>query len=386
MTGPVFPIQSSYMVTNRAWPKDEWPFSIYPLPPNENLYFVAPGANNANPGQYDWVDPNPSTSMPTEFMQQLDTDIGNVVRNGAHHVTVLIHGLSYVFSSACSLLGFVGQNLAANGYRGLVIGYSWPSYDSASSTLYYASPYSFPPLFDAGTIRDNINGSTNSLLQMLLQVFGLCKKYGAQLNILCHSEGNYMLMLAMYTLANGSDASLSQLASGFIDQVLLVAADINNAALQVPNSNAPDAAQGSSIGSYAKAVTVYWTGADNMLWVSDTWTDYHNPTYWRRLGLHGPNSFDANVFLPNACGLDCSAVVNESNPYTPFDVTVHQSYFYIPQVLQDMAATLEDTPPSAVPHRKGSGNQYQMTLVPPPPTAPLRPLGKRLPKKAPAKA
>jgi hypothetical protein len=63
-----------------------------------------------------------------------------------------------VLSDACKNLGMYGQNLASQGYKGLLIGFSWLSYNSVDSYLYYASPYSFPPTHEYGTIRDNVEG------------------------------------------------------------------------------------------------------------------------------------------------------------------------------------------------------------------------------------
>ena len=45
-------ISNSYMVTNRAYPWEEWSTHIYPLPILDNFYFLAPGANNPNWQQY----------------------------------------------------------------------------------------------------------------------------------------------------------------------------------------------------------------------------------------------------------------------------------------------------------------------------------------------
>jgi hypothetical protein len=195
-----------------------------------------------------------------------------------------------------------------------------------------------------------------------------------------------MLMLAMYALSCNSDPALSQLAGAgrFMDQVLLVAADINNGALEAPKGSPPVTGQGSWIAQYSKTVTVYWSSADTMLPYSDEWINYHNPSFPLRLGLHGPHSFAMGAILPNAYGLDCSLVANGRNPYTPWWITVHASYFYIPQILLDMKQTLSDVSPADVVNRVSTGNQsFQMTCVPSPLTRPFQPRGSRLPKEVP---
>ena len=44
-----------------------------------------------------------------------------------------------------------------------------------------------------GTIRDNINGSVKSFVNLLSMLANICKTNNATLNFICHSEGNYML-------------------------------------------------------------------------------------------------------------------------------------------------------------------------------------------------
>jgi len=359
------PISFSYLVTNRVNPSAKDCQYICPLPSGQNSYFFAKGANNANQAQYHPVDEK-------AFLGTLGEDIQRAIANGGPQVTLVIHGLGYLFSDACTLLGTFGKNLVAQGYKGLLIEFDWPSYDDFESWAYYGRlPYSFPPQNDNATIRDNINGSVKSLAHLLYQILRPCKQYGARLNIVCHSEGNYMLMLALHALVANPDAEFSHLP--LVDQVLMLAGDINNGALQTPNGWA---GQGSWIAKYADAVTIYWSSQDDVLPSSEGWTAYHNPSFPKRLGLHGPNTTAAGTFLRNAYSLDCSLVVNASNPYRPPWITVHASYFYIPQVLLDMRQTLEDTPPSRVVNRSSTGNQsFRMNKVPAPLKSPFEPQG-----------
>jgi esterase/lipase superfamily enzyme len=364
-------IQHSYMVTNRANPTNEQGCkSIYPLPSGKNYWFTAPQANDSTPSDYNPIGAA-SASMPASFQRSLEQDIAAaVVAKGVPQVTLLIHGLAYQFSEACGSLGTVGQNLATMAsFNGLLVGFSWPSYDTYNSINYYGLPYTTfppPPQNTSGTIRGNINGSTSSLLSFLNQLVPLCTSNHAKLNIICHSEGNYMLMLAMNVLAHNL-GQWPHLTKGFIDQTMIVAADINHAALQVANGTA---GQFAPLGNYSKGITIYWSGADSLLPCGETWTTYHNPDYPWRLGLHGPKTNESGTFLSQAIGLDCTAVVNNANGNTPFTVSVHESYFYIPQVLTDMAAIFTDTAPGSVPNRRASGNQsYQMVIVPNSPKA-----------------
>lgn len=380
-------ISSSYMVTNRAWPTWRLGIYIYPVqPPGANFYFLAPGPNNPDLAAYNQIGSSTST-MPPSFQSQLEADIESAVQSGGPEVTVYIHGLAYVLSDACNTLGTFGQNLAAQGYKGLLLGFSWPSYGDTDSILYYSStPYSFPPAGPPyGTIRENINGSTASLLNLLNQLVPLCKKHKARLNLVSHSEGNYMLMLAMYALASNPGA-WPALAGPFLDQVLMLAADINNGALQALQGPPPGAGQGSWIAQSSNTVTVYWSSNDDRLpWSEDHWTKYHNGSFPHRLGLYGLNSNASGVILPNVYGLDCSLVVKFGNKHIPLGKSVHESYFYIPQVLLDMTQTLGDVPPAQVVNRVSTRNQsFQMTRMPEPLQSPFQPRDTRLPKAVPA--
>jgi hypothetical protein len=375
-------ISNSYMITNRANTWDQYAYWTYPVaPPGNNFYFVAPDANNSNSKAYQQIGPGSAGSMPPGFQSQLEADIVAAVQGGGPEVTVYIHGLAYHLCDACETLGHFGAGLAAlpKPYKGLLIGFSWPSYGDYESWKYYGPlPYSFPPTTDSETIRGNINGSTASLLNLLSQLVPLCRKHGARLNLATHSEGNYMLMLAMYVLSSNPGA-WPVLADRFIDQVLMLAADINNGALQTPQNWA---GQGSSIAQYAKTVTVYWSGADDKLPYSDGWPSYHNPSFPKRLGLHGLKSNVRGTILPNVYGLDCSLVAIRKN--TPPAYPVHESYFYIPRILQDMTQTLGDVPPANVAHRDAAGNQqFKMTPVPALLEASFQPSGTGLPKKVP---
>ena len=196
-----------------------------------------------------------------------------------------------------------------------------------------------------------------------------------------------MLMLAMYALSRSSDPAFAELAGAgrFIDQALMVAADINNGALEAPQGAPPLKGQGSWIAQYSKTVTAYWSTADDRLSYSDKWKEYHNPSFPLRLGLRGLNSYASGEIVPNAYGLDCSLVVNGNSPYTPPSVTVHESYFYIPQVLLDMTQTLSDVSPAKVINRISTGNQsFRMTHAPSPMMGSFQPRGTRLPKETPA--
>ena len=255
-------------------------------------------------------------------------------------------------------------------YRGLVVSFDWPSFTELDSDLHYSSlPYSFPPTHTSGTIRGNINGSGAAfvnLLGVLQQIQQSLLPAALQLNVVCHSEGNYMLMVA---------ASLVAGSTPMFGETLLVAADINNGALQ-SSGPSPHTGQGLPISALSKRVTIYYSAHDDVLPKSkDLLFPFHNPSYYHRLGLEGPYSFAAGSLPANTWGIDCSEVITESVittiPQVPHGTTSHSAYFFIPQVLSDWAATLSGADQKAVPNRTANpaapdGQSYVMRLVPPP--------------------
>lgn len=110
-----------------------------------------------------------------------------------------------------------------------------------------------------------------------------------------------------------------------------------------------------------------------------------------RLGLRGQDSFADGALLPNVYGLDCSAVVNpmvlRNTPHVPPFTTTHSAYFYIPQVLADMARTLDGVPPGQVANRRSAGapdgRAYAMVLAADTATGRFKPRGRRLAKEVP---
>jgi hypothetical protein len=170
-----------------------------------------------------------------------------------------------------------------------------------------------------------------------------------------------MLMLGMYALEQaGESANLSQVVS--------LAADINNGALQqTPVDDLTG--QGLSIANNSARVTVYYSSNDTVLAGSElVYELFHNPQYLGRLGLEGPSSYTSGALADNVIGLDCSAVINRQalQEILPPNILLHSAYMYVPQVLADMAATLNGTAADQVPNRVDAGaedgQQFLMQL------------------------
>jgi esterase/lipase superfamily enzyme len=342
------PFNNSYIITARGLPSSTYYLNIAPLPNNELWFYAAPGQYEPDASKYGPIGPV-SQTPPQTFLDALTADLKVAMANGCPQLTVIMHGLGTLFADAVAEMTALGNGLQqyAN-YYGLVISFDWPSYGELDSSIYYSSsPYSFPPTKTSGTVRDNINGTVGAFDTLITMLRQIQSDLEVQINFICHSEGNYMLMLGMTAEASGPPP--------FLSQVLLVAADINNGALQLAGLVA-DTGQGLPISNLSNRVTIYYSKNDDVLPYSQSLLkDYHNPSYPDRLGLGGPYSYDAGTLPSNTWGVDCSQVISNaiigSIPQVPPGTSSHSAYFYIPQVLMDWAATLTGTDEGTVVNR-----------------------------------
>jgi hypothetical protein len=357
----------SFMISNRM------PTLIanatYPIPNGKMDWFLSTAQANDPVADNYQKQGSSSVTAPDSFRQAIYA----ALRSQANpQLTVFIHGLGNLFPSAIWGTSSLGANLVEFAqYPGLVIGFDWPSYDEILSGVYYASngnPYYFPPVATSGTIRDNINGSRSAFANLLAFFDDLRSSIrGLTISVVCHSEGNYMALLGL--LGNTTQ---------YFEHVLMLAADINDGALQMPDSQDKLVGQGNGIVQSGKDVTVYFSGNDDVLPISLYTYEYtyHNPQFGNRLGSAGP-SYNAGQQPANVYSVDCSGPINVSNfrylqskGVIPIDtgggaLSMHTSYLFIPQVLRDMAAVLTGTAPGSITNRRATTNQgaYFMELA-----------------------
>jgi esterase/lipase superfamily enzyme len=365
---------NSYILTTRSQPAATTKSQTFPLPNGALWWYTAPRQYDPEVTAYAPVGSQSSVSPPQSFLTMIESDLQIAIANGFPQLTVLIHGLANLFGDSIAELAALGGGLQQYAqYHGLVISFDWPSYDEIESFLpsnYAPLPYRFPPSATSGSIRGNINGSIQAFGTLIAMLRSLQQRLGVAINTVCHSEGNYMMMLGMHAQPSAPLPILSQ--------VLLAAGDINNGAL-LPSSNSPPyTGQGAAIAALSSQVTLYYSSHDDVLpWAKDFLKIFHNPSYHDRLGLEGPSSYAQ--LLPRACGVDCSAVISKAVikqiPQVPPVTTAHSSYFHIPQVLQDWAQTLQGTAPAKVVNRTpvtGTSNAFVMQFVTPPTPINLR--------------
>ncbi|MCW5893937.1 MAG: alpha/beta hydrolase [bacterium] len=342
------PFAYSYMVTNRATPFATAKDAVVPGAPGSLTFWTASGA-------YQSSDPQSTYTEVTEtvFLERLQADLALAASAGRLHLGLYVHGLGNLFTEALAEAAAFGCALERSGqWPGLLIGFSWPSYDLFDSAYYYASSGPPPPPLTpqtSGTIRDNVLGSRQSfdaLVQLLGSRVVAPSATPVTLSFLTHSEGNYMLMTGL--------AALTQPAQ--VDRCLMLAADVSAVSLQ-------SGEQGAAIAATCAEVTVYYSGADETLGSSNyEFFPYHRSDYPTRLGLIGPyyGFLPPKALAPNVVGLDCSSVTVA--PAVASIIDVHSSYRTVPAILRDQAETM-----LSLPHPKRhaiSGTSQGFTLAP----------------------
>lgn len=319
------PFSYSYMVTNRAMPFETDEKNTVPAAPGDLIYYNADGPYQGKNVETNYLEVDAAT-----FYSRLRADLAKAKFGGDTHLALYVHGLGNTFSGALTEAAQFGCKLANDAsYPGLVIGYSWPSYDIHDSLLNYATIAPPPPPLmpqRSGSIRDNILGSRtsfNNLLneiqtEVVAQVSGTTK-----FSFLSHSEGNYMALVGMAT----------QTASLQINQCLLLAADISAVSLQ-------ETQQGQNLASLCDHVSVYYSGADADLVTSNyEYFDDHLENFPTRLGHIGPYYYpNPSPLHSNVVGIDCSEVTVA--PAVASIIHVHTSYRFIPEILMDLTETM----------------------------------------------
>lgn len=189
----------SYMITNRATPFASDLSQIVPAAPGDLSYFTAAGAYQSSSPQTTYQEVTEAV-----FLSRLAADLARTTANGQQQLGLYIHGLGNLLTDAMTETAQFGCSLAqSGGWTGLLIGFSWPSYDLLESGLFYAtSGPPLPPLDPqrSGSIRDNILGSRTSfasLLNLLQSKIVATSTTPVALSLLTHSEGNYMLMAGL---------------------------------------------------------------------------------------------------------------------------------------------------------------------------------------------
>jgi esterase/lipase superfamily enzyme len=315
------------MVTNQSDPFASRRAEITPAAPGDLSFYTADGPYQAN-----HVTTNYKEVSREMFFSRLKADLAHTASDGVQHLGLHVHGLANLFPTALTANAQFGCRLAKDGgYPGLIIGFSWPSYNAHNSFRFYATKKPPPPPLTPqpmGSIRDNILGSRTSFKTLLeaiqTEVLAALTDPPVHFSLLTHSEGNYMGMVGLSTL----DAAMS------INHCLMLGADISAVSLQ-------ENQQGQAISDTCQGVTVYNSGADPQLAFSGyEYFKYHLIDFPIRLGSIGPfYHYPAPLALnTNVTGVDCSSVT--VTPAVSAWWNIHPSYRVVPEILEDLTETM----------------------------------------------
>jgi alpha/beta hydrolase family protein DUF900 len=390
----------SYILTTRQQP-GAGDADLTVLPNGKMFFCEAAGSYVQDPQAYQVTDGPATPCLGTlsesqsrekpsaAFLQHLEDDLKLTVGETKTALLVLyVHGLSVSFLDAITLaaqfgLHFQGQHSDNNNvgttectqtplpkdcilcpqdarkalFPGLLISFDWPSFTvEGQSILDQLLTLEF--VLAPQTLRDTRQRATDSapafaniIEHVLLPLRQRLESTGVQLQItvIAHSEGNYML-------TQGAQAATQRGLKKVFKDVVLLAADINSAALN-PGKG------GEAILDIGKKVTTYYSTSDPVLVLTSyLWADLHDPQFNARLGLAGPYSkfsqvtgIDAtqatNRIRPAITDLaisdfiSCAAPQSSDNPTSPVIVGLqsqHEAYRCVAETLDDLTMTMMD--------------------------------------------
>ncbi len=247
------------------------------------------------------------------------------------HVCFLIHGYNNGFADAAQLYRGMCQRLFSGPESlGLCISLDWPS---LGSILGYE-----PDRAHARTVAADVATVFDALHQWLLgkqrqtadDPAQACK---AKVSIIAHSMGNYVTQKALSTVWKRNNQPLSV---SLINQLIMVAADIDN---DVFDTTGEDATDGEAVINLSYRVTALFSGRDDVLGASAGLKHFGT----RRLGRSGladrPPIASDGTKRDNAWDVDCSSFFPDSVK----GMSVHGAYFVTDGTIQLMRGILEGT-------------------------------------------
>jgi hypothetical protein len=240
------------------------------------------------------------------------------------HVTLLVHGYNVDWTSAAGTY----QNLCSSLYTGsnslgICISFDWPSCGSVVDYL--------PDRAHAVACAPDLADLLSELYDWMVvkqqaaidNPANACK---AKVSLIAHSMGNYLLQKAM---ASAWTRKNKPLLASLLNQLIMVAADVDNDLFQ-PGSE--DATDGNALANLSYRITALYSGRDAVLGASAGLKHFGT----RRLGRSGL-AVDPPTGADNVWDNDCSG-------FFPKDVEpflIHGAYFYHPGTLTLMRQVLK---------------------------------------------
>lgn len=242
-------------------------------------------------------------------------DLSALATSGAVNLLIFIHGFDTTWPEIQCLGGaWMTRLRTTGGYNGVQVIFDWPSGHDALD------------FFGAmERARETASESLGKLVSFLNEVTGdpTLQNVTVSLQLLCHSMGNYVLQQGA---DNFPDRSISR--------TCLVAAMLDYTAF---NTSRPTKTQGAAVSAASNQVSCYYSSYDDVLGLTFVAGWLH------QLGKDGPWSYTDSL-ASGFVGLNCSAVVNTTNQKAFGAKQTHTAYFYIPETLMDMAASLMGEP------------------------------------------
>jgi esterase/lipase superfamily enzyme len=311
-----------YMITNRSYDSGTFGTTV-----GDQLYLlmapVSDPTNFAITSQSDWL-------------SAIAADLKGLSSEGRDRwATLFVHGFGVSFEKATTeVFPTYFTNIESkqpSAYPGVFIGFDWPSdveFKTALANASQTGQQSFP-----------------QLLPLLQTIVAFPDFPQVALNLICHSMGNYVMWEGATAFPSGRNP--------IFKQILLVAAMLDSTAFNSPTSATPCA----DICNVTQRVTVYYSSHDDVLPLAQDILGYP------QLGITGP-TYDSTL-LPKVIGLDCSNVVDKANAEKYNSPKIHTSYFYIPEVLEDIALTSRQRPANDIWWRAAiSGTSFGFTMEP----------------------
>lgn len=199
----------------------------------------------------DGIKPQPEHEIPVSTWVQEVRDLADGIADSrvceGGDVLVLVHGYNNTLETIARRQRYLTEDLAAEGYKGLVISFDWPC---ADSTLNYLEDR-----WDAAQVADQ-------LVTKGIQLIARGQAGGCETNIhlLGHSTGAYLIMEAC-SQAQKKGSLFKQ--DWRIGQVAFIGGDVS------ANSLAADSVWGGPLFEHALRITNYSNPYDSVLAVSN---------------------------------------------------------------------------------------------------------------------
>jgi esterase/lipase superfamily enzyme len=286
------------------------------------------GTNRNKSGPTFWVSDNDDTSQITNWQRLpfaqfrkalIDAcdqfpDLPQEQHEEEKHVALLIHGYNNPWPGSVGLYRTVaGKLFSGPDGLGICVLLTWPS---------KGAPYDY--LADRDDVRqcaDDLASVLSDLYQVLARnqiaaaknPDAACK---AKVSIIAHSMGNFLAQVALFQLWRRVN---SPLGLSFVNQLLMIAADVDNDIFDLCNQKGDG--DGEGIANLAYRITAFYTGLDPVLAVSAGLKHFLK----RRLGRSGLDRTVDTGHTPtpdNVWDTDCTQFFGDVSP-----ADIHGAYF-----------------------------------------------------------